>query len=196
MTENRVVALRQKGAVDDPLTEILRAGARRLIAQAVEAEFETFLVSTVDLVLPDGRQRVVRHGRDPVRAIQTGIGPVEVQKPKATRSRRDGGGADPVHFEYPAQMGAAHEEPGRAVAGSLSARDFSRRFPGGPRRLARQGRAQPLRGGDRAPQERMGRRISAMAEARFIGAPLRLRLGGRRSICRRAWSRRPNACWC
>ena len=35
MTENRVVALRQKGAVDDPLTEILRAGARRLIAQAV-----------------------------------------------------------------------------------------------------------------------------------------------------------------
>ena len=45
-------------------------------------------------------------------------------------------------------MGAAHEEPGRAVAGSLSARDFRRRFPGGPRRLARQGRAQPLRGGD------------------------------------------------
>ena len=43
MTENRVVALRQKGAIDDPLTEILRAGARRLIAQAVEAELETFL---------------------------------------------------------------------------------------------------------------------------------------------------------
>ena len=83
MTENRVVALRQKGAIDDPLTEILRTGARRLIAQAVEAEFETFLASTVELVLPDGRRRVVRHGHDPVRAIQTGIGPVEVQKPKA-----------------------------------------------------------------------------------------------------------------
>src|ERR1700677_453357 len=83
MTENRVVALRQKGAIDDPLTEILRTGARRLIAQAVEAEFETFLVSTAELVLPDGRRGVVRHGHDPVRAIQTGIGPVEVQKPKA-----------------------------------------------------------------------------------------------------------------
>ena len=83
MTENRVVALRQKGAIDDPLTEILRTGARRLIAQAVKAEFETFLASTAELVLPDGRQRVVRHGHDPVRAIQTGIGPVEVQKPKA-----------------------------------------------------------------------------------------------------------------
>ena len=83
MTENRVVTLRQKGAIDDPLTEILRTGARRLIAQAVKAEFETFLASTAELVLPDGRQRVVRHGHDPVRAIQTGIGPVEVQKPKA-----------------------------------------------------------------------------------------------------------------
>ena len=62
MTENRVVALRQKGAIDDPLTEILRTGARRLIAQAVEAEFETFLASTAELVLPDGRRRVVRHG--------------------------------------------------------------------------------------------------------------------------------------
>ena len=26
MTKNRVVALRQKGAIDDPLTEILRTG--------------------------------------------------------------------------------------------------------------------------------------------------------------------------
>src|SRR5271155_2663077 len=83
MTENRVVSLRQKGTIDDPLTEILRTGARRLIAQAVEAEFETFLASTAELVLPDGRRRVVRHGHDPVRAIQTGIGPVEVTKPKA-----------------------------------------------------------------------------------------------------------------
>src|SRR5258708_35086062 len=83
MTENRVVALRQKGAIDDPLTEILRTGSRRLIAHAVEAESETFLASTEELVLPDGRRRVVRHGHDPVRAIQTGIGPIEVQKPKA-----------------------------------------------------------------------------------------------------------------
>ncbi len=83
MDENGVVSLRQKGAIDDPLTEILRAGARRLIAQAVEAEFETFLASNAELVLSDGRRRVVRHGHDPVRAIQTGIGLVDVQKPKA-----------------------------------------------------------------------------------------------------------------
>ena len=49
----------------------------------MEAEFAAFLTSHGDLKLPDGRQRVVRHGHDPVRPIQTGIGPVEVEKPKA-----------------------------------------------------------------------------------------------------------------
>jgi transposase-like protein len=90
LTEHRVISYRQKDEIADPLTEILRVGARRLIAQAVEAEFETFLASYGELVLPDGRQRVVRHGRDPVRTIQTGIGPVEVEKPKA----RDRGAAE------------------------------------------------------------------------------------------------------
>lgn len=83
MTENKVVVLRQKEQFDDPLTEILRSGVKRLIAQAVEAEFEAFLSDHAEKMLPDGRQRVVRHGHDPVRRIQTGIGPVEVKKPKA-----------------------------------------------------------------------------------------------------------------
>jgi putative transposase len=83
MSENKVVSLRQKDEIEDPLTEILRSGAKRLIEQAVAAEFEAFLASHADLELPDGRQRVVRHGHDPVRTIQTGIGAVAVEKPKA-----------------------------------------------------------------------------------------------------------------
>src|ERR1700735_3600253 len=55
-------------------------------------------------------------------------------------------------------MGAAHQEPRRPSARSLSARDFRRRFPGGPRGPARQGRAQPFLGCYRASQERMGGR--------------------------------------
>ena len=54
MNENRVVSLRQKDEIDDPLTEILRTGARRLITRAVEVEFDTFLASNSDLTLPDG----------------------------------------------------------------------------------------------------------------------------------------------
>ena len=96
MSDHNVVSYRQKDEIDDPLTEILRAGARRLIAQAVEAEFATFLASHAELVLPDGRQRVVRHGHDPVRAIQTGIGPIEVEKPKA----RDRGASEGARIRF------------------------------------------------------------------------------------------------
>ncbi|MDA9391228.1 transposase, partial [Bradyrhizobium sp. CCBAU 45394] len=60
----------------------LRAGARQLLAQAVEVEVETFLATVKDLKLSDGRARVVRHGYGPARTIATGIGPVEVARAK------------------------------------------------------------------------------------------------------------------
>jgi putative transposase len=81
-SDTTVVALRQPDAVDDPLTAVLRSGARRLLAQAVEAEAEAFLAEMRGLRLPDGRERVVRHGLGPERLVQTGIGPVPVQRVK------------------------------------------------------------------------------------------------------------------
>ena len=77
-----VVRFRQPDAIDDPLTGILRSGARRLLTQAVEMEADAFLATMKDLKLPDGRGRVVRHGHGPERTIQTGIGPVEVSAVK------------------------------------------------------------------------------------------------------------------
>ena len=79
---NTVVPLCQSEAIDDPLTAILRSGARRLLAQAIEAEAETFLAAMKGVQLPDGRERLVRHGLGPERVIQTGIGPVEVRRVK------------------------------------------------------------------------------------------------------------------
>src|SRR3954447_7534721 len=75
-TPTNVVHLRQPEELEDPLTDILRSGARRLLAQAVELEAETFLAGMQALKLPDGRDRLVRHGYGPERMIQTGIGPV------------------------------------------------------------------------------------------------------------------------
>ncbi|HEY8501191.1 MAG TPA: IS256 family transposase [Solirubrobacterales bacterium] len=80
--DSTVVRLRQPEVVDDPLTEVLRAGARRLLAQAIEAEAEAFLAGMVDRRLADGRARFVRHGHGPERTIQTGIGSVAVQRVK------------------------------------------------------------------------------------------------------------------
>ena len=77
-----VVRFRQPDDVDDPLTHVLRAGARRLLAQAVELEAEAFLAGMQELKLPDGRARLVRHGHGPERPIQTGIGAVGVSRVK------------------------------------------------------------------------------------------------------------------
>ena len=83
MTElSNIVRFRQPDELDDPLTEVLRAGARRLLAQAVEFEAAAFLAARDDLRLPDGRPRLVRHGHGPERSIQTGIGPVPVSRVK------------------------------------------------------------------------------------------------------------------
>ncbi len=74
----------------DSLTELLRVGAQKLIAQAVEAELATLLEQYSDLRLDDGRQAVVRNGYLPSRHIQTGIGDVPIQVPKV-RDRRGNG---------------------------------------------------------------------------------------------------------
>jgi transposase-like protein len=80
--DNTVISFPQPEGVDDPLTAVLRSGARRLLAQAVEAEAEAFLAEMADQRLADGRARFVRHGYGPERTIQTGIGPLEVQRVK------------------------------------------------------------------------------------------------------------------
>src|SRR4051812_43125766 len=92
-----ILWLRQPDEIDDPLTEVLRAGARRLLAQAVEMEAEAFLSAMQDLRLPDGRARLVRHGHGPERAIQTGIGPVPVARVRV-RDRGASGSEDRVRF--------------------------------------------------------------------------------------------------
>lgn len=74
-------------ANQDELTAVIRAGARKLIAQALEAEVTELLSAFGDQHDANGRARVVRNGYQPEREIQTGIGPVMVQVPKV-RSRQ------------------------------------------------------------------------------------------------------------
>ena len=70
------------GFSPDPLTDLLRKGARDLIAQAVEAELKGFLAAHSDQADSAGRRRLVRHGHLPERAVQTGIGAVPVKVPR------------------------------------------------------------------------------------------------------------------
>jgi putative transposase len=95
--DSTVVRFPRPDAIDDPLTAVLRSGARRLLVQAIEAEAEAFLAEMADRRLVDGRARVVRHGHGPERTIQTGIGPVEVRRVKV-RDRAPAGSGERVRF--------------------------------------------------------------------------------------------------
>ena len=99
MEDDSVGRLPRPGAsvVDDPLLEVLRSGARRMLQQVIEAEVETFLAVHAELEDGHGRRRVVRNGHAPEREIQTGIGPVAVRRPKL-RDRGDGAGGVRIRF--------------------------------------------------------------------------------------------------
>jgi len=92
MKDDTVIELSQPSEFSDPLSDVLRSGARRLLAQAVEAEVAAFMASHEDLRLEDGRRRLVRHGHGPAREMQTGIGAVTVRRAKV----RDRGGCEGV----------------------------------------------------------------------------------------------------
>lgn len=83
------------GYSPDPLTDVLRAGARHLIEQAVEAELIALLSAHVNDKTEDGRARLVRHGHLPEREVMTGIGPVPVKVP---RVRDRGCSAEKIRF--------------------------------------------------------------------------------------------------
>jgi putative transposase len=96
MSESTVFLLHQPDETDDPLTQVLRTGARQLLAQAIEAEAAALLDAYAHLQTDDGHQRLVRHGHGPERSILTGLGPVPVRRAKL----RDRGatGQDRIRF--------------------------------------------------------------------------------------------------
>jgi transposase-like protein len=83
MSQNNVIELKKpEPFVDDPITEIIRQGARKLLAQALEAEIELFISQYAELRDELGRQRIVRNGYLPQREIQSGVGAVKVKAPR------------------------------------------------------------------------------------------------------------------
>jgi transposase-like protein len=98
VSKDDIIKLIQPGNVDDQFTEILRNGARALLAQAVEAEVADFLSKHADLKTADGHQRVVRHGHLPEREVMTGICPVAIRQPRVRDREVDATDLDRIRF--------------------------------------------------------------------------------------------------
>ena len=82
MSKSIVIEREDRGAIADPVTDLLRAGAQELIQRAVEAELSELLSQHNDRRTEKGNAGVVRNGYLPERELQTGLGPVTVQIPK------------------------------------------------------------------------------------------------------------------
>lgn len=78
----------------DVMTDILRAGAQKLLGEMIQQEVEAWLEQHASQRNEQGRRQVVRNGYLPKRVITTGVGPVEVQQPRV-RDRRPAGQAEP-----------------------------------------------------------------------------------------------------
>ena len=79
----------------DPLTDLIRSGARQLIEHALETELSALLAQFSNDTTPEGHARIVRHGHLPEREVMTGVGPVPVKVP---RVRDRGDHAEKVRF--------------------------------------------------------------------------------------------------
>src|SRR3954465_10316210 len=177
-SSSTVVPLRQQESLEDPLTAVLRSGARRLLAEAIEAEADAFLAEMKALRLPDGRERIVRHGHGPERLIQTGIGPVAVERVKL--HDRGAGEAGAGRIRFPSAILPRWARRTRSLDALLpilylrgvSMGDFQEALAAllGPD-------APNLARGDRAAARRMASRLRPLATGRPLRPALRLSLG-------------------
>jgi transposase-like protein len=76
----------------DVLTGILRDGAQRLLAQAIEVEVAEYIEAHTQMLDGRGHRLVVRNGYRDERELQTGVGPVKVRQPRVDDRRVDGNG--------------------------------------------------------------------------------------------------------
>jgi putative transposase len=88
-TDIRLVPL---PASPDVLSDVLRQGAQKLLAQAIEAEVADWIDGHANCRDVNGHRQVVRNGHLPQRTITTGLGSVEVRQPR-------------VHDRRPAEQG-------------------------------------------------------------------------------------------
>ena len=101
-----------RDAVTDPLTDLLRKGALELLQAVVEAERDAFLAEFAEWRTTGGRAAVVGNGYHPVRAVQTGIGPVTVKVSKV-RSKE----CEPVTFR--SDLVPAHVRKATSIEAAL-----------------------------------------------------------------------------
>ncbi len=80
------------------LDEIVREGARRMLAAALEAEVDAYIEAMAGELDERGRRRVVRNGHAEARTITTAAGGIEIEAPRVDDRRLDPDTGDRLRF--------------------------------------------------------------------------------------------------
>jgi putative transposase len=81
------------------LDELVREGARRMLAAALEAEVDTYLAAHHELTDERGHRLVRRNGHAQPRQVTTAAGQVEVVRPRVDDRRVDPQTGERVQFQ-------------------------------------------------------------------------------------------------
>jgi putative transposase len=93
-----VVDEQARAELTTDLDQLFREGARRMLAVALEAEVEAYIAAHAELVDEHGHRLVVRNGHAPARTLATGVGQVEVVRPRVDDRRVDPTTGERVRF--------------------------------------------------------------------------------------------------
>ena len=179
MKKDTVVSIDQPETTRDALTEVLREGAQKLIAEAVQSELEELLKQYEDHQDEQGRQRLVRNGYLPPREVQTGIGGIPGADPSGSRPGIRGGirRDHPLSLQPGAAVSAEQQESGRAVTSAVPERHLDRGLQQRSECPAGSGCPGVIGQHHQPAQTTVGPGLPAVASAGSLPEALRLRLG-------------------
>jgi transposase-like protein len=91
-------AARDTSAPASLIDEIVREGARRMLAEALQAEVDAYIAQFTGELDENGRRLVVRNGYHGSREVLTSAGAVQVTAPRVNDKRADPVTGEPVRF--------------------------------------------------------------------------------------------------
>ena len=179
------------------IDEIVREGARRMLAEALQAEVDAYIAQFADERDEHGRRLVVRNGTHQPREVLTAAGAVEVTAPRVNdrRTDPDTGRTAAVLLGDPAALVPQDPEDHRGVAAAVPARAVDRglRARAGPV-PGQLGRA--VRAGDHQADRDLEGRAARVRRPGSVAAWTTSTCGPTASTSTSAWRSTSCACWC
>ena len=161
------------------IDEIVREGARRMLAEALKAEVDAYIAAFADQRDEHGHRLVVRNGHHQPREVLTSAGAIEVTAPRVNDKRTDPDTGQRKRFSSAILPAWARKTPEghRGAAAAVPARPVQRRLRARTGPVPRLGR-RAVRAGDHEADRAVEGRTTRLRRTRSVRCGLCLPVGG------------------